>query len=369
MNLNIGLVIGVILVILLIGAIFFVKHLMNRQREEAVADIVITVGIELIVTSFGTFDDKVFAFLSNKEVQNNIVQLSTGGVLFLIGLFLMFHVKNKMYILNINGMFHERRIENHHKDVGMNQFQFKEKEIDFIRQFKRGVNEDISNDIIEEIDQKINTFKIQSKDKKRGYTGVASIPFVMMAGKCFERERMDEYFEYNKIEQSYYQLQKKPFGKSYPKLKLKVPNPFSSINSSTCDEIVVAISLTAPILDQHLSQFNCPYIHLGVHMPKDNLITYKDQLREYVKTTYDLLNEIVQKLPNLKVIHFILSGQSCFAFEVGKLIDDNRMKTVINYQFNAQTTPQYPWGIILNGQKKGRFAPFNLLHEVINDVS
>lgn len=120
-----------------------------------------------------------------------------------------------MYILNINGMFYERKIENHHKDVGMNQFQFKEKEIDFIRQFKQGVNEDISNDIIDEIDQKVNIFKMQSKDKKRGYTGVASIPFVMIAGKCFEREHMDEYFEYNKIEQTYYQFQKKSFRKSY----------------------------------------------------------------------------------------------------------------------------------------------------------
>lgn len=356
MTIGIALAVGCIIIILLIGGIFVVKHLANKQREEAVADTVITVGVELIVTSFGTFDDKVFAFLSHNEVQNNIVQLVTGGVLFIIGLFLMFHVKNKMYILNINGMFHERRIENHHKDVGLNQFQFKEKEIDLVRLFKKGINLEVAIDIVEEIQQKINSFKLESRDKKRGYTGVASIPFVMMAGKYFERERMDEYFEYNKMEQTYYQLEKKPFGKRFPKLQLQVRAPFAQINASTCDELVVAISLTTPILDHQLSQFTCPYIHLAVSSPKDNLIVYKEQLIEYVNRTYDMLNEANQKLPNLKKIHFIVSGQSSFAFKVGQLIDDNRMKVVINYQYNAQSTPQYPWGIQINGEQKGTFV-------------
>ncbi|MBO2945653.1 SAVED domain-containing protein [Paenibacillus sp. F411] len=356
MTINIVLAICGLLIILLVGVIFFVKHLANKQREEAVADTVMTIGGELIVTSFGTFDDKVFAFLNHTEVQNNIVQLVTGGLLFIIGLFLMFHVKNKMYILNINGMFHERRIENHHKDVGLNQFQFKEKEIDFVRLFKKGVNLEIAKDIIEEIEQKTNSFKLESRDKKRGYTGVASIPFVMMAGKYFERERMDEYFEYNKMEQTYYQLEKKPFGKNFPKLKPNVQDPFASINAVNCDEIVVAVSLTAPVLDQQLSQFTCPHIHLAVASPKDNLIVYKEQLRDYVKTTYELLNEANQKLPYLKKIHFIVSGQSCFAFEMGKLIDDNRMKAVINYQYNAQSNPQYPWGIHINTEQKGTFV-------------
>ncbi|WCN36487.1 SAVED domain-containing protein [Aneurinibacillus uraniidurans] len=358
MNISYELALTIIFFILLIGGIFFVKHMINMQSEQAVADFIMTVGIELIVTSFGTFDDKVFAFLSHNEVQNNLVQLGTGGVLFLIGLFLMFHVKNKMYIMNINGMFHQRKIENHHKDVGMNSFQFKEKEIDFVRQYGRGVNEHISNDIVEEIEQKVNAFKMESKDKKRGYTGVASIPFVMMAGKFFERERMDEYFEYNKFEQTYYQLIKKPFRKSYPQLTTQVQDPFASIDASTCDEVVVAISLTAQISDEQLSQFNCPCIHLAVSGSTDNLIIYKEQLQEYVNTAYNLLMKVDRKLPKLQNIHLVISGQSCFAFELGKLIDDNRMKAIVNYQYNVQSTPKYPWGIVLNGQRKGQFILF-----------
>ncbi|MCM3786220.1 SAVED domain-containing protein [Neobacillus mesonae] len=355
MSVNIVFAISVIIIILLIGGFFVVKHLANKQREEAIADTVMTVGIELIVTSFGTFDDKLFAFLSHNEVKNNIVQLATGSILLIIGLFLMLHIKNKMYILNINGMFHERRIENHHREVGLNQFQFKEKEIDFVRLFKKGVDSEVANDIIEEIQQKINSYKLESRDKKRGYTGVAPIPFVMMAGKYFERERMDEYFEYNKLEQTYYQLEKKPIGKKFPKLKPHVQDPFALIDASTCNEIVVAVSLTATISDQQLSQFNCPCIHLTVPSPKDNLIVYKEQLREYVQTTYELLNSSDQNLPKIEAIHFIISGQSCFAFEIGKLIDDNRMKAVINYQYSAQSSTKYPWGIKINGEQKGTF--------------
>lgn len=343
---------GIVVVVLVVGVVFIVKQLARKQKEEAVSSILLTVGIDLIVTSFGTFDDKIFALLTNHEIENNIVQLVTGGILVAAGLLLVFHTKHKLYILNINGMFQDRRIDHHHKDVGLTPFQFKEKEIDFVRLYKNGINQVSAHDVIEEIEHKVFAFKMESKDKKRGYTGIASIPFTMMAGKFFEREKIDEFFEYDKKKQAYYELKSK---ERYPKLKLQVKDPFTDLTIKNCDELVVAISITAQIQDHQLSQFCCPHIHLTVPKPEDNRIQSKTQLQDYVNTAYTILDDAGTKCPKLKTIHLVISSQSCFVFELGKLIDDNRMKKIICYHYQAQSTPNYPWGICINGTDKGKW--------------
>lgn len=180
-------------------------HIKNRQKEEALSDILIFGGIELILGSFGTFDDKLFAFLSGTQSNTNYIQLGVGFILLIGGIFFLFYVKNKLYILNINGYF-DKRIEQHHHEIGLNAFQFKEREIDFIRMFNKGLNPDTVQDIQEEIKGKIAAFKSESKDKRRAYTGIAPIPFIFMAGKEFSREKVDKYFEYNKFTQTYYEL-------------------------------------------------------------------------------------------------------------------------------------------------------------------
>lgn len=345
--------ISIVTLIFIVCISIAVSHFMKRQREEGIAYVIIMGGLELIATSFGTFDDKVFAFLSKSEVQNNIVQLIAGFVLLLIGLYLIFHSRNRMYILNLNGMFHDRRIDNHHKEVGLNPFQFKEKEVDFVRLYKKTMNADVASEIVEEIKHKVEVFKQESKDKKRGYTGIASIPFVMLAGKFFERQTINEYFEYDKFKQVYYQLTSRT---RFPKLNPTRVDAITVLQPTQCKEIAIAISITATISDEQLSQFTCPHIHLSVSNPDDNLIKHKEQLRSYVKVAHDMLKQAHGELSYLKRIHLIISSQSSFAFELGQLIEDTRMPQIINYQYKAQSSPKYPWGIVINGDDKGAFV-------------
>ncbi|SFB62816.1 hypothetical protein SAMN05216312_1237 [Cohnella sp. OV330] len=344
---------GIMAFVLIVGIIFMVSHFKNHQREEGIADLIIMFGTEVISTSFGTLDDKIFAFLSNQNVDTNYAQLISGFILIGIGLFLMMHSRNKMYILNLNGMFHDRRIDNHHKEVGLSPFQFKEKEVDFVRLYKKAMTSEVAGEIVEEIKHKVEVYKQESKDKKRGYTGIASIPFVLIAGKYFERSVMNEYFEYDKFQQVYYRLTSKS---RFPRLTLTQNNAITRLQSTQCEEIAIAISITASISSEQLTQFTCPHIYLSVSNPDDNLIKYKEQLLSYVKATHDVLKDTHGKLSHLKKIHLIISSQSCFAFELGQLIDDTRMPVVISYQYNAQSSPKYPWGIIINGNRKGNFV-------------
>lgn len=343
----------IVILVFICGFIFAIKHFSQQQREEALSDILITTGIELIITSFGTFDDKLLAFLSNSQTQTNYVQLVIGILLLAVGIIFYFYIKNRLYILNINGYF-DKRIEQHHNDLNLSSFEFKEREIDFIRLFRKGINSQVAQDIQEEINEKITTFKTESKDKSRAYTGIAPIPFIFVAGKLFARENIDRYFEYDKFNQSYYSLatcrkKRKPYS------TLEQVTSMDSTSDVTTEEIVVAISVTQQITAPQLIQFSSPIIHVSIKQPGDNAIKYKDQLDAYTKTIYEILLSLPNHFHNLKRIHLLYSGQSCLAFEVGKLIDDNRMVEIINYQYVQNNQPKYPWGIVLNGERKGTY--------------
>ncbi|KRF46334.1 hypothetical protein ASG98_17310 [Bacillus sp. Soil531] len=338
-------------IVLVVGVIFTIKHFNQRRREEALSDLLITVGIEMMISSFGMLDDKIFAYLNHTEVENNYVQLGVGAVLFLSGVAFYFYVKNRLYILNING-YYDKRIEQHHQDLNLSSFEFKEREIDFIRLFRKGINDTVFGEIQEIISEKMSVFKAESRDKSRAYTGIAPIPFIFLSGKLFERENIDKYFEYDKFNQTYYALtpcRKKR--KPYP--ILEPTTPINSDNST--EEIVIAISLTQQILDTDLNQFLCPIIHLAVSQPNDNIIKYTDQLETYTQTIYNLLINIRNDFSSLKKVHLVYSGQSCLVFEVGKLIDDQRMVEITNYHYKQQNNPSYPWGIVLNGDRKGTY--------------
>ncbi|MGF7047612.1 preprotein translocase subunit YajC [Paenibacillus sp. DS2015] len=345
------------LVILLIGIIFFIfRHWRRNQKEEIFSDVLFAAGIELVLTSFGTLDAEIIAIFKNKDVETNYVQLIIGFILLACSWFLFRHIKAKMYILNINGYFPDRRIEYRHEDVGLHHFQFKEREIDFIRLFKKGINETVYTEIKEELIEKTNNFKSETRDKKRGYTGIAPSPLIMLAGNTFGREGIDEFFEYNKFTSKYYQLHEKAKLKS--NTHLIIPDITSFIKnqqSETFAEIVVSISLTSQIVEGQLTQFTCPHYMIQVRKPQDNIIETKKQLHNYVKQTLVTLESLTRKIPTLKKIHLVYSGQSCFSFELGRLIDITRHAEITHYQFSQQSTPLYPWGIVINGDRSGEF--------------
>lgn len=352
MNLS-SLLLTVFVLVLLGGIIAVIRHLSRKQKEEAFSDILIAGGFELIITSFGTFDDKLFAFLSGTQSNTNYVQLGVGLILLFGGIFFFFYVKNKLYILNINGYF-DKRVEQHHQDLGLNAFQFKERDIDIIRIFQKGIDVEVAQDIQEELKNKIPTFITESQDKSRAYTGIAPIPFIFVAGKMFAREKIDKYFEYNKFEQAYYELsftkkRRKPYDPLNPVIAL------SSIPVNSTEDVVLAISISQQIPNADLAQFSYPVVHLAIPNPTDNAIKYLNQLKEYSTSVYDNLIAIGNHFPNVKRIHLTYAGQSCLAFEVGQLLDDLRNKEVIAYWYDTQNTPRYPWGIVINGQRKGTY--------------
>ena len=205
-----------------------------------------------------------------------------------------------------------------------------------------------------EIEEQVNAFKNETIERKRGYTGIAPIPFIMYAGTLLERGEINYYYEFDKIDTNdYYKLEHKK-NKKYSKLNLKTKLEDIDVNKNN---IVIAISITRNITDVQLKQFEdeCNIIKLEVDNPCDNTIRYKEQLNEYVNNIFDLIEKILQKLNNIKSINVICSSQSCLALEIGKRsIDTTRIPEIISYQFENQSDIKYPWGIVINGKNKGK---------------
>ncbi|MGV2965263.1 SAVED domain-containing protein [Paenibacillus sp. AGC30] len=329
-----------------------IVSLIKKNKEGAMSTTLITAGLGIINGSFGTFSDKFFAALIQQQSETNYVQLAVGCAIFLGGLYSSRYVRNKLYILNING-YRDYRIEDHQNDLGLSPFEFKENTIDFIRLFKRGPTQQNFDDIYEEIKQKIDAFKRESVDVKRAYTGIAPIPFILLAGRHFGGDGINEHFELRKgNNNTYYRLKSnkkwKFFATKYPALHLTMPNL-----NQTVTEIVLTVGLTSKITASQAEQFSCPIVDLSLDNPMDNAILFKEQLSEYNNQIYKLLIQLSSDYSNLQKIHLLYSGQSCLIFELGKVISDTRMAEIISYQFERQQTPNYPWGITLNGTQTG----------------
>ncbi|WCK57138.1 SAVED domain-containing protein (plasmid) [Aneurinibacillus sp. Ricciae_BoGa-3] len=347
----------------IIALVLFFKGFLNNKQEQGFARALIASGLGLVAGSFGsTLNEVIQAIaiiknsktaqdsinITNEMSQTNYPELVTGIILVLGGVYFLQYVKKKLYILNING-YEDKRIEGHNQDVRLGSFEFKERDIDFIRLYRKGVNADSAKEIIQILQEKVKSFKDESTEFKRGYTGIAPIPFVMMAGTFLAKERIDEYLEFDKKEtQKYYRLVK---GNDFPPLQI---TDFNTINQNA-EDVVIAITLTTKITNADLSQFNgFPVVRVSVPTPQDNVIRYKQQLIEYKSKIADLIEDIGANLPLLKRVHVCCASQSCLVLELGKEIDNRRMQQVISYHFYAQGQHRYPWGIVINGHEKGK---------------
>ncbi|PEF72930.1 2-methylthioadenine synthetase [Bacillus pseudomycoides] len=364
------IVYGILGVIFLFGAWKAIRAFFDQKKEQSISYLIITVGINLIIASFGgKLIDKWFSYYtavsvnaSKEEVLKNIDKVSdlnipqfvSGGILLALGIYLLYRSNQKSYILNINGYF-DNRIENHTKDLGLTPFDFKEREIDIIRLHKKGIDSSTTNEILDIITDKVEKFRNESKTFKRGYTGIAPIPFIMFAGTCFPREKIDDFYEFYKFEDTYKILDDKKSG--YP--LLHVTTNINELNERT-REVVLTISTTVEISSIHTNQFNAPIVQLSVNNTDDNIITSKNQLKEYGEIVYETIKAIQLQCPHVETIHILYAGQSCLAFKIGQLCcESTRMTKIINYQYIHQSDPKYPWGIVMNGDEKGKYIKYS----------
>ena len=356
----------ILIAIILIGIIYNIIQFVKGKKEQSFIGMMFATGLTILNQASGDWQDtmvKIIAIICKRTDINqftgefNIYYFFFGAILMIIAIIFKFNSKRKVCVLNING-YMKQRIEPYLKNRKDIINDFRERDLNFVNIYKKifcnRLDEESYECILEQIEEQVNAFKNETIELKRGYTGIAPIPFIMYAGTFFDREKIDEYYEFDKIDaKDYYKLDNSKT-KKYPKLKLKNKLEELDVNKGN---LVLAISITKKISDSQLKQFDneCNIVKFEVDKPYDNTIKYKKQLNEYVNTIFDTIEEISQKLDHIKTINIVCSSQSCLALEIGRRsVDSTRIPQIVSYQFENQSDIKYPWGVVINGKNKGK---------------
>ena len=191
-----------------IFVILFVLLMLSRifkKKDENISNIAFfTLGSTLILNAGGDKLDwilKWLAITNNKGYAFEMMQdfkwqyFVLGIILIIISIWLTYYKRKNVKILNINGYF-KRNLDEYiekNKDLSKN---IREYEINIIdiynRLFKNNLDNESYQCIIGKIKEDINAFKNLSESAKKGYTGIAPIPFIMYAGTFLGRQKFDE---------------------------------------------------------------------------------------------------------------------------------------------------------------------------------
>lgn len=363
---NYYFILTITLVIVFILITFLILKLVNATKEQTTGGVLIGAGLALIPSSFPTFSDKLFSLgekvLINTTVSNtsdtNYISLLCGFVLILLGLYYNKNIRDRFFVLNILSKDKKLISDTQNvKDLKISDFKLREHQIDIVRMFNdaNNITDESCKYIVDEIEEKTTVFSNQNKDFKKAYTGMASIPFTILAGTYLSVTEVDKYFEYNRNKSKYYALKTKKWYKkkgSYQSLNINISN--SNTQSS---EILVAISITRNVNDADLVQFNGKdIIKIELTHTKDNVIEYREQLDNYTKVIIEAIENFKSTYPNLDIVHLVGAMPSCLSIELGRKIslNRNRLPKIISYHYKYDNTPKYNFGIIVTETNKGK---------------
>lgn len=343
----------------------FILNIMSSKSENSLSGALMSAGITLILSAYpSTLDNLMNLFGISLGEQwateaVNVWNLFTGVILISLGIFAYFHIRDRVFILNMFGLYSQIEISDKKciKDLKLSDFKVKEIIIDFVDIFKSGIDDNTNRIIIDKIKKDCQKFKDRSKEFKSCFTGMAPIPYTILAGTYLSDSNTERYFEYKRSQNKYYEIKDRIKKHKYEALAIDYPL-CPKIDSK---DVVVAISVTKRINKSQLIDWeNKDVIEIYLPNPNDNIIESKKQLDEYKMTIVECLEGLGVKYSKLEKIHLVASIPSCVSLEMGKIIalNNNRLKQIITYHYEAQGIKKYPFGIIVtentSNNKKGK---------------
>jgi nucleoside phosphorylase len=190
--------------------------------------------------------------------------------------------------------------------------------------------------------QRINDLQISYPGAEIAYYGIAHIPLLFLAGYQLSNKSHIHLFEHNRHSARWNQLQGTESG---PQFELEEPFPAPS---SAQGDVVVRISLSYQVtlgVIEGLVSSPIASFHLRVAQPMIDIVTGERQVKEYSSAFRRLLDEIHNRFPNTQRIHLFYSGPATLAFNFGRQISKTIHPTIVVYNYFAQDTPKYSWGL------------------------
>ena len=288
------------------------------------------------------------------------VCLAIGLVLIVFGYIIIVKMKSPVYVLNMVGLSkREISTEKNEKSLKIADYKIKEQVLDIIPVFDNGkkIDKRANEYIVHQIERDVQRFSDRTDGIISCFTGMAPIPYTILAGTYLANAHVERYFEFERYHsESYYELKKKKhFDKAWPVLE-----EAGDESKTDDDEVVLSISVSHKVLDGDLKCFgNKPVVHLSVPKPADNLIRYTDQLLTYKNVIYRYVDsELKERYKNLKKIHLAASIPSCLSLEIGKSFGagSNRIPPIVAYHYISSADSKYIFGIFVSGENKGKLS-------------
>ena len=353
MNITIIMIIAAIVVGLMVA--YFISKYIRRDFETKVSTKMITSGITLIIGAFPGTKEQIISLAAkiceiDETLETDFVMIVCGAILIIFGIYYERNIRDRIHILNMFGIPVQKEIsdEKNIRDLKLADYKVKEYVIDIVGVYDNNMDKKRNDIIVRKIKNNVEAFVNRSTGFKSCFTGMAPIPYTIYAGLFLANGNTRRYFEYNRYDSKYYELEKKKKRReNIPDIViLKPEHPTSSAT-----EIVLALSVTRKVQDNDLIQFaTMDIVRINTKETKDNLITSIEQLDKYVEFVSCELEALKEIYPNIKTVHFVASIPSCLSLELGKMfaLNSHRIPQVISYHYVSSSMIKYPFGIVVS---------------------
>lgn len=272
-----------------------------------------------------------------------IVIVSTVEVLLIVGRFLGFPYRKKVYIIrqiayNFDTAPYDNELQKTKK--------VKEFEINQIDSFKE-------NHLIDCLDIQDNILKIMQKNRASYYYGIAPIPFIFRLGFNLgdENRGIDVLHKKRQKDSLFSRLEDEE--DKYKNISTQLTDN-TSVNNK---DLLVVIATSLHVNDNDIKIIYdkcCGKLIFNPEFESEYDFDYFSSYPQIRRTQHIIVDKIRKTIKDMDIkrIHFVLATSSDFVFSLSQMFSDYHDPEIVVYHFDCKNNISYPWGVIINKESE-----------------
>lgn len=172
------------------------------------------------------------------------------------------------------------------------------------------------------------------------YGGLASVPFLFLAGVLIDDETSVEIMDWDRHRSEWRELTEEDDGKRF-----EIDRSSGSLGTET--EVVVALSVSYEIDPANIARKfpNTPLVQARLQDGKVDVHWSEQKQIELCRQFLDLMVEVGNA--GVGRVHLVLAAPASLSFRMGRTYDKRNLPELIVYQYERGADPAYPWGIAM----------------------
>ncbi len=196
----------------------------------------------------------------------------------------------------------------------------------------------------QEVMQIIGDLRRRRTDKDRDdialvYGGLTPVPFTFLLGVLLDDEGPVELWDWDRTQERWRKVNDDDDGNRF-KVDWKPPE-------SAFSEAVIAVSASYPILDENLDRAFTGLPVLRMDLEGRGQDSHWSATKQAALATQFLDAAKLLEGAGVKVVHLVIAAPNSFVFQLGKRYDRRNVPQAIVYQYERDSDPAHPWGVLL----------------------